>query len=358
MISEELTEINETEEPTEQRIVSEDFDLYRYSDLTDADKQPPEFIIEGMIPVGMTFLSGPPKTRKSFMALQMALSVSTGSPFFGRKTTPCDVVYFDLEGSKSRIANRVSDMSIDPPENLYFVHRTDFKVAESGRLADRLRILHHDNPALRLIIIDTYSRARGRYRPMGENAYDADVAILETMQRMALEEKIAVLFVHHDKKGASFVKDDFERLNGTMGIGGSADCVINLIADSKRADGTAKLSWTPRDAEGGEIDIQFIPSRREWMEIPRTEIVTKNTAVGGWIIANAPAPRKEGVFFSYEQVYFDVYGTLAYDRNAGTKKIVEQVMGLRRDLFDRHGIGVQLAVKSNGARGIRIINLQ
>ena len=74
-------------------------------------------------------------------------------------------------------------------------------------LADKLRQLHRARPSIRLIIIDTYSRARGSYKNFGVNAYDADVALLEPVQRMALEENIAVVFIHHDKKGAGFASD-------------------------------------------------------------------------------------------------------------------------------------------------------
>ena len=49
--------------------------------LTDEDKTPPEFIVEDLIPVGLTFLSGAPKLRKSFLALQLASAVATGTEF-------------------------------------------------------------------------------------------------------------------------------------------------------------------------------------------------------------------------------------------------------------------------------------
>ena len=48
------------------------FGFYSVPDLTEEERKPPEFIIAGMVPCGMTFLSGAPKIRKSFMALQMA----------------------------------------------------------------------------------------------------------------------------------------------------------------------------------------------------------------------------------------------------------------------------------------------
>ena len=46
--------------------------FYELCDLTDEERQPPEFIVDGLLPVGLTFLSGAPKIRKSFLALQLA----------------------------------------------------------------------------------------------------------------------------------------------------------------------------------------------------------------------------------------------------------------------------------------------
>lgn len=337
--------------------VLNEFGFYSYSHLTDEDKKPPEFLIEGMIPVGMTFLSGPPKTRKSFMALQMAVAVATGTPFFGHQTRLCEVAYFDLEGSKSRIADRVRMMPVKPPDSVHITNSTKWHLG-SGALVSKIRDLHQQHPGIRLVIIDTYSRARGRFQTGGANAYDADVQLLEGMQRMAIEENISVLFIHHDKKGASNVNDDFERLSGTMGISGSADCVINLIPDGERTNGRARLVYTPRDARGGEMELVFDASSLEWQEIISSGGDVRQTAVGGWIIQHAPEPQRDGVFFDYQTVFLGAYFGVATDGQTAAEKIREQVKKYREDLFMKYSIGVQLGVKSNGKRGIRIFNLQ
>ena len=113
--------------------------LYRFCDLTEADKAPPKFIVEGLIPVGLTFISGAPKVRKSFLALQLCLSVARGTSFLGFPTTQADCLYLDLEGSKSRISSRLSRLSEPVPENVYFSNETTQKLA--GRLLDDLKEL-------------------------------------------------------------------------------------------------------------------------------------------------------------------------------------------------------------------------
>lgn len=331
--------------------VSSRFEFYTLPGLTEEERKPPEFIVEGMIPVGMTFLSGAPKIRKSFLALELAAAVANGEPFLGRKTTRCDVCYFDLEGSKSRISTRADAMGFRLPGNLYITNSTKSKLA--GSLVDDLRALHRERPSIRLIIIDTYSRARGNPRTSGANAYDSDVSLLEPMQRAAIEENIAVLFVHHDRKGAGFATDSFERLSGTMGISGSADAVLNLVADGKRADGKATLEYNPRDAVGGEMNLVFDRMACKWVLSDFQNSDMMGDSVIRWIVANAP-DRSQTKFFDYSSIYFDVFHRES-DRPADA--IRNAVERHQEQLFSSHGIAVQRGVKCNDRRGIRIVKV-
>lgn len=326
--------------------------FYSVPDLTEEERTPPEFIIEGMIPCGMTFLAGAPKIRKSFFALQMAIAVANGSSFFGHETHQCEVAYFDLEGSKSRISSRTDRMTEKIPKTVYIANQTQLKLADG--LTEQIRLLHRQKPNIRLYVIDTYSRARGNFRAGGANAYDADVTFLEPVQRMAIEENIAIFFVHHDSKGAGLRSDPFERLSGSMGISGSADCVMNLIADGKRFDGKASLEFTPRDAKGGELKLEFNPSTLEWMQIKETPADIDGNPVCKWIIDHAPERHKEGEFHSYEEVFRGAYHA---DVEKPGDKVLEQIKLHRQELFELYNIGIQTGVQSHSRRGIRIINL-
>lgn len=339
-------------EPEKEPDVFDSFGFYSVPDLTEEERRPPEFIIDGMIPCGMTFLSGAPKIRKTFMALQMAISVATGQPFLGHGTTKCDVAYLDLEGSKSRVSFRTDRMTTKIPRNVYITNTITERLADG--LVDKLRQLHRARPSIRFIIIDTYSRARGSFKSFGVNAYDADVALLEPIQRMALEENIAILFIHHDKKGAGFMSDSFERLSGTMGISGSADCVINLVADGKRFDGKATMEYTPRDAKGGEIKLVFDERFGEWQEVVEEKPDLRGNPVCDWIIRNAPEKGKSGEFYSYDDIFRFAYN---HQIEGAGDKVREQLEPRRDELYSGYGIGVQMGVRSNCKRGVRIINL-
>lgn len=340
---------HETEKP---RNVFAEFGFYSVPDLTEEERRPPEFIIDGILPCGMTFLSGAPKTRKSFLALQMAIAVATGTPFLGHATKQCDVAYLDLEGNKSRISSRTDKMSIPVPRNVHFTNSIEECLADN--LVERLRQLHREMPDIRLVIVDPYGRSRGDVKNRGGNAYDVDVRLLEPVQRMAIEENIALLFIHHDKKGAGLVQDSFERLSGTMGISGSCDCVINFIADGKRFDGKAKMEFTPRDAKGGEMNLAFDECHCEWNEDIDQKPDLRNNPLCAWIISHVPGRHLEGQTFPYDYVVREAYRTCVDNPGEVVLKVIAQY---REELFAGYGIGVQTGVKTNGARGIRLINL-
>ena len=327
------------------------FNFYTVPGLTEEERKAPEFIIDGIIPVGMTFLSGAPKIRKSFLALQIAIAAATGTKFFGHDTIKCDVVYLDLEGSKSRISTRTERMTTAIPGNVFITNQIDDRL--SNGLTERIRALHQQRPEIRLVIIDTYSRARGIVKSFGQNAYDSDIAFLEPIQQMALEEKISIVFVHHDKKGAGFASDSFERLSGTMGISGSADSVLNLIAEGKRFEGKAKLEYTPRDAKGGELNLVFDEGYTEWQEIMQPISTIDNSRISKWIINAVPEPKQQGVFFSYGEIYKGAYGVYS---EAPGEAVLEQLKQYRNELYLDYNIAIQTGVKSNGQRGIRLFS--
>ena len=271
----------EVEKQKKQDVFSS-FGFYSVPDLSPEERKPPGFIVQGMIPEGMTFLSGAPKTRKSFLSLQLAIAVATGKPFFGFKTLQSDVCYLDLEGSKSRISARTAAMTTAIPNNVFITNSVREKL--SGGLVEKLRLLHRERPSIRLVIIDTYARALGTVKLSSSNAYTADVSFLEPIQRMAMDEGIAILFVHHDKKNAGFSTDSFERLSGTMGLSGSADSVLNLITEGKRFDGKATLEFTPRDAKGGELKLSFNDHFGEWQMLTVDPHDLSGNPVCAWII--------------------------------------------------------------------------
>ena len=72
---------------------------YTISDLEKMDLKPPEFIVADKFPVGLGIIAAPSKMGKSWLVLDMGLSLASGRRFLSYDTKPCGVLYLALEDS-------------------------------------------------------------------------------------------------------------------------------------------------------------------------------------------------------------------------------------------------------------------
>lgn len=354
-MQEEVRKILSPEEPKQSKTLQH-IGAYTVSSLTDEDKVPPHFFVQGMIPAGLSAIIGPPKSRKSFLALQMGIAISTGQPFLGMKTDKASVLYLDLEGSHSRTASRTSKMDAVPPDNLLISHYGKLNIAD-GSLLKAIQEVNHERPDIKVVIIDTFGRAKGKYSAGGMNSYEADTQLLMPLQQAAQELKIAIIVIHHAKKGAVLADDIFERASGSMALTGLCDSVINLSIDGKeRSDGVAKLDIAPRDAECATLNIEFDNRTCEWSVVNRNNYDLTGMPVPAFIIQHCPPKGNAPAFFSYGDVYTQAYHYHTAPADAG-EKIRNIITENRNRLIDEHGIAVQVGARSPTSRGIRIMQI-
>lgn len=227
-------------------------EFYSAATLYGAHLDRPPVIIDNLIPAGLTVLAGAPKRGKSWMALKMALCVSSGNPFLGMPSQKGAVLYLDLESKNYRVQERLSKLVAGPaPGNLYFSHKAE---RLDGGLLEQLKSWASQVEHPSMIIIDTLGRVKGASRK-GENAYESDTRIYGELQSFALENKLAVVCVHHLKKDTGVNEDYFERISGSMGLTGACDAVMVLAG--KRGEETSVLRTSSRDFEAQDFAVKF-----------------------------------------------------------------------------------------------------
>lgn len=219
-------------------------DFYQASDLFDKQLERTQMIVQRMIPCGLTVLAGAPKRGKSWLALALALAVSSGHDFLGQRTLPGSVLYLDLESRQYRVKDRLSHLIAGPaPAGLYVAHQAE---PLGQRFYQQMEGWINGVQNARLIIIDTL----GRVKPSGkrnENAYESDTRQYGELQMWAGRHKIAVIVVHHLRKTKD--NDDwFDKINGSNGLVGAADAVLGL--GGKRGEQVSKLMVSGRDIDG------------------------------------------------------------------------------------------------------------
>ncbi len=228
-------------------------------------KLPPiNWIIENLLPEGLAVLAGRPKIGKSWMALELALSVANGLPsmgFFDAKKH--DVFYVPYEDNFRRLQSRINKIMTDglsktAPLNLYYP-RDNFgfpKLNESG-ISEIEKILDK-NSKIKFIVIDTLGRGIADKRRKDNSMYNADYDLSSALQRLTMERKICILLIHHTRKeGAENV---FDEISGTTGLTAGFDTMLVL----KKKDNMHTLHVTGRDIAETEYQLEFDESSCVW----------------------------------------------------------------------------------------------
>lgn len=230
----------------------------------------PDWVIPNLLPVGLAILAGRPKVGKSWLALNLAVAVANGGRFLGTvETIRSEVLYLALEDNHRRLQGRLNTIltgeRTEAPAGLQFT--TDARPFDSGGFED-LRDHLHANPGVRLVIIDTLQRVRGK-AARGKDTYAGDYQELGTLQRIALDCKVALVVVHHTTK--MNYADPFDSISGTSGISGAADTLF-VLARVPEMNGLAFQS-RGRDTEELSIAVKFDPTRGAWFSLGEVDDV-------------------------------------------------------------------------------------
>ncbi|MEP0940241.1 MAG: AAA family ATPase [Rhizobiaceae bacterium] len=219
-----------------------------------ATKYPPiRWIVPGYLPEGFSVLAGTQKTGKTWLGIDWAIAVATGGCAMG--SIECEkgsVLYIDMENGERRIQRRIETIFPHPnkrPE-LDRLHWASESISLDKGFIEALDQQRNIIGGLRLVIIDVLQRIK----PPGSknrNAYENDYAIFSDLQSWAMQHGIAVLALHHTRKGGA--DDPTEALSGSNGLSACADTTLVLKKD---ASGTT-LYVRGRDVEEIETALCF-----------------------------------------------------------------------------------------------------
>lgn len=126
---------------------------------------PRRYLVQGLIPEGWTtILYGPSQSRKSFVAMYLAVCVAAGREAFGLLTTPGPVVYIDAEMDEETALERAyalaAGFGLDrPPPDLHYLNMVGRSLVDEAVRDTILARVGQLNPAL--IVIDSLMWAAG-----------------------------------------------------------------------------------------------------------------------------------------------------------------------------------------------------
>ena len=206
--------------------MSEDFDSnpHRYKLLNGSDlaQLPPLiWLVKGVLPsTGIAGIYGPSGSGKSFLCLDLAISIANGKSWFGRRVKAAPVVYAALEGEagfKQRVDAWKLHYGQQLPESLHFMLQP-LKLPNDADVEAFAQVL----PQGCVVFIDTLNRAA----PTSDENNSKDMGtLIEAAKRLQALTHGLVVLVHHTGKNAS------AGLRGHSSLIAALDAAIEVSRD-------------------------------------------------------------------------------------------------------------------------------
>jgi hypothetical protein len=216
----------------------------------------------------MAILAGRPKIGKSWMALQIALSVASGGMCFDKHITPGKVLYLALEDSHRRLQERmkfqgwtqeacklVTMLTLDEfRKYIGFLHKNG-----AVKLAALIQ-----TEGYRFIVVDSLERAFMGLRDMNDS--QEVTAALSPIQTLSLESNCLTLLLDHHGKPKGYNPNPIDDVMSSTAKSAIADTIMGLYRNEHAQ--CHSLMMIGREVGELTLSIRWDRTTRCWQLIP------------------------------------------------------------------------------------------
>ena len=221
--------------------------VLRVADVPPEPEGQPDWLVEHLwTRQAVGVLGGAPKTCKTFMALEMALAVASGTPCLGRfrVADPGPVLVFAAEDDPVQICARLRGLA--QARDIDFQTLPIFLIVAAQLRLDRSRDLTYLTQAVdalrpRLLILDPLVRLH-RLQENSAQEISALLADLRTLQRRF---SLAVLLVHHTRKTNGPASGQDLRGSGDVHAWSDSSLYLHGLHDQLRLTGEHRAARAP-----------------------------------------------------------------------------------------------------------------
>ena len=233
-----------------------------YDKLMSMNFPPDQWVVEKLIPNGLTILSAQPGSFKTWLLLDMALAISQGYEFLDEfSTTKSGVLIVDEENTASMLQKRLKMLGNFEGLNIRFFIEQGFKLTDDV-VAQIIKTCHEND--LSLVTFDSLVRINDK----SENDATQMSEFFGQLRKITKAD-ISVLVTHHNRKSGS---DDnpSQAMRGSSDILASVDCHLAL----KRMPNSNLLTLTQTkiriaaELEPLDIDVEYDDNSMTFSYLP------------------------------------------------------------------------------------------
>lgn len=206
------------------------------------------YLIKGLLNLDSeSWIIGAPGCRKSFVALDMAARVATGTPWQGRPVNGGTVVIIAAEGAGglgARIKAWEQEHGQQMPENIHVLPRP-VQVANTAAWAVLVKACERLGAVF--VIIDTQARVTAGLK---ENAAEDMSIFITAVTAVRRATASCVLAVHHTGRAGGDAR-------GSSAIDGAQDTELKVVALPEKLRGELRIEKQKDLAEGAAVPLMF-----------------------------------------------------------------------------------------------------
>lgn len=247
--------------------------LITASELSEQDLPPVNWVIDGLMPTGVTLFAGQSKIGKSWLLLQAACQIANGETFLGKyRCRQHKTLYLALEDNQRRIHSRMHMLGMKS-QNLLI--DTENKVTPTN-----LRFVLDVLPDVKVVFIDTIGRF-AMENGLDNNSYSEVTELLGKIHNEAKERDIAILLCTHTRKNGNSANDDpFDSIIGSKANLGVVDTAWKL--DRQRQSTEGMFHITGRDVVERSFEVSHNMCWHWTTNYEETEYETSTEEVTEW----------------------------------------------------------------------------
>ena len=211
-------------------------------------------VVKDLLYEGMLLFGGKSKRGKSWLMLDLAVSVATGNPVWGHFDVPepQPVLYVSLEDGRRRIKGRLENIPPEVTARGYLQFLYNFPMLDQGGM-EKLQA-YVESGRYRLIIIDVLARIEPQSKRGSEKTYLEIYDMFAPLQDLHREHPTCLAMVTHLRKADA--EDIFDTLHGSVGYQGIQDALWAMERPPR--NNVAVVHTRPNEGQEQALHVSFV----------------------------------------------------------------------------------------------------